>query len=192
MTIRMATLQDCPAVRAIYGQYIDTPITFECVLPPQEAFAERMAGILTDYPYLVCEEQNRVVGYAYAHRQMERAAYQWNAELSVYIDRGCTSKGLGTALYGALEELLRRQGVHTLYGGVTVPNEKSRRLHLGRGFVSLGIYHRTGYKNGAWHDVEWFEKAILPYGADPAPVRPIRELEPEEIRRVLGAASEHP
>ena len=61
----------------IYAQYINTAITFENVLPSEQNFMQRMAEIIGQYPFLVWEESERVVGYAYAHRQMERAAYQW-------------------------------------------------------------------------------------------------------------------
>ncbi len=185
MTIRFAVPADCIAVRAIYAAYIDTPITFECTLPSETAFADRMRGILQTYPYLVAEEAGRIVAYAYASRQREREAYQWNAELSVYVDPVHTSQGIGRALYTALIELLRQQGIRTVYGSVTVPNEKSERLHRAMGFRVLGTFHRTGYKKGRWHDVAWFEKTIAPYDADPEPFRPIREISADRLSAVL-------
>ncbi len=185
MNIRFAQVADSKELLCIYAQYIDTPITFECVLPTEEAFAGRIAEIARDYPYLVCEEKGRIVGYAYAHRQMERAAYQWNAELSIYLDRTYTSKGLGRKLYGLLIELLKLQGVKTVYGGVTIPNLKSEMLHQSMGFRCLGVYHNTGYKAGAWHDVAWFEKEIASYELDPKPVLSIRALEGAAVARLL-------
>ena len=189
MKIRMAHTADAAALVAIYGQYIDTPITFEYRLPTADEFAARITDTLAEYPYLVAEEQGRLQGYAYAHRQMAREAYQWNAELSVYLDQNAISQGIGTRLYQALEEILKLQGVRTVYGGVTIPNEKSQRLHLGRGFKSLGVYHNTGYKCGHWHDVEWFEKQLLPYVADPQPVRPVIEIAAGSIAEILARYS---
>ena len=121
MEIRFAAEADAPALLAIYAQYIETGITFEYQLPTREEFARRIRDFGGTYPYLVCEENGCIVGYAYAHRQAERAAYQWNAELSVYLDRSCTSRGLGRRLYGALIDILRLQGIRTVYGCVTVP-----------------------------------------------------------------------
>ena len=80
MKIRLAAVSDNQALRKIYAQYIETPITFECALPTAGEFADRIAQISRDYPYLVCEDGGMIIGYAYAHRQMERDAYQWNAE----------------------------------------------------------------------------------------------------------------
>lgn len=82
--IRFARPDDSVAILEIYGAYIETPITFECELPTESEFSKRMADISAFYPCLVCEEEGKVIGFAYAHRHMERQAYQWNAELSVY------------------------------------------------------------------------------------------------------------
>lgn len=185
MTIRLATLEDAPALLAIYAKYIRTPITFEYDLPSQKEFAQRIGETLPDYPYLVCERQGCPVGYAYAHRQKERAAYQWNAELSVYLDPDNTSRGLGKAMYRALMELLLLQGIRTVYGGVTLPNAKSEGLHQSLGFSWLGTFHHTGYKNGTWHDVAWFEKALAQGGLDPAPFVPFGRLPSERVEAVL-------
>ena len=185
MHLRFATPADSPALLDIYAQYIDTPITFEYALPSQAAFANRISDILTTYPYLVCEESGRILGYAYAHRQQEREAYQWNAELSIYLDRTAQSKGLGRRLYRTLLALLQLQGVKTVYGLVTTPNERSERLHLGLGFHCLGIFRNTGYKNDRWHDVTWFEKSLAPYDPAPGPVLPVHQLPPEQVRQLL-------
>ncbi len=185
MHIRMAGMEDLTAILSIYGQYIDTPITFEYTLPDEAAFAARMAGILGEYPYLICEIEGEVAGYAYAHRAMERAAYQWNAELSVYIDRRFTSRGIGKALYLALISLLHLQGVKTAYGCVTIPNEKSEGLHERLGFRRLGVYRNAGYKSGRWWDVGWFEKPLAPYADNPEPIRPLSALSPEEVEKAL-------
>lgn len=185
--IRMVRPEDSDALRAIYAQYMDTPITFEYQLPSQAAFADRIAGIMQEYPYLVWEEAGRALGYAYAHRQMERAAYQWNAELSIYLDPGTAGRGIGRRMYGALIELLRLQGIRNVYAGVTLPNRRSEGLHREMGFHLLGVYHRTGYKNGCWHDVGWYKKELLCATAEDPPRRPVAfpELPAEQVQAVL-------
>lgn len=188
MRMRFAVAADAAALLQIYAQYIDTPVTFECVLPTQQMFAQRIAETAAAYPWLVAEKDGRIVGYAYAHRQMERDAYQWNAELSIYFDRTYTSMGFGRRLYGALIEMLRLQGIRTVYGGVTLPNEKSLGLHLSMGFRRLGTYRSTGYKCGQWHDVAWFEKRIAPCQTDPSPFVPIGEIDPDRLRAILEKA----
>lgn len=185
MKIRFAKAQDSTALLKIYAQYINTAITFECVLPTVQEFTKRIESISREYPYLICEEDSHIVGYAYAHRQMEREAYQWNAELSVYLDNSFISKGLGKKLYRIMIDILKLQGIKTVYGGVTVPNEKSENLHKSLGFNHLGTYHNTGYKNGKWHDVIWFEKKIASYNPDPIPLIPISKVSVEKLESII-------
>ena len=184
MGLRFAAEADSAALLGIYGQYLDTPVTFEYVLPTEAEFAARIRDIGGTYPYLVWED-GRILGYAYAHRLGERAAYQWSAEVSIYLGRDSTGRGLGRRLYGALMELLRLQGVRTAYGCVTLPNGASEGLHAAMGFHLAGTWHSAGYKCGAWHDMAWFEKEIAPYDAPPAPIRPIGAIPPERAAEIL-------
>ena len=185
MILRFAKISDSTDILKIYGQYMDTPITFEYTLPSAEEFTERVRSISAEYPYIVCEDSGRIVGYAYAHRHMERTAYQWNAELSIYIDREYTSGGLGRKLYGALIDILKLQNIHNVYGCVTVPNEKSEGLHTGIGFEYIGIFHNTGYKCGKWHNAAWLEKQILPYEDNPAPILSVKQIPQHKLDGIL-------
>ena len=185
MKIRLATPKDSSSLLKIYSEYINTPITFECTLPCTAAFSERIREITSFYPYLVCEKADKIIGYAYAHRQMERQAYNWNAELSVYIDSDFTSIGIGKKLYLILMEILKLQGIKTVYAGITLPNVKSEGLHKSLGFRQIGIYQSTGYKCGKWHDVAWFEKALAEYDYEPRPAAPIGMIPDEMIEKII-------
>jgi phosphinothricin acetyltransferase len=190
-TIRLAQETDATEILKIYEAYVkETAITFECETPSLDEFKNRIKDISSDYPYVVCVLGGKIIGYAYAHRQMERMAYQWNAELSVYIDKNYFHLGVGKALYSTLIEILRMQNVRNIYGGVTSPNEKSEKLHESFGFKKLGIYHNTGYKCGAWHDVAWFEKTIVDYDLAPTPFISIQEIDKKTITEILNRYSE--
>lgn len=190
MWIRFAAPEDSQALLDIYRPYIDTNITFEYDLPTREEFARRISSIREKYPYLVCEEQGRPLGYAYAHPERDRAAYQWNAELSIYLAPDAVGHGIGKRLYGALMELLRLQGVKTAYGVVTSPNPASEGLHNALGFRLLGVHRSTGFKNGRWLDVLWFEKSIAPYYQNPEPVIPVNQLPQSLVQSVLRSFSQ--
>ena len=187
-TFRMAGAADVPAILRIYRTYVEeTAITFETEVPSAEEFTVRVKSIAAQYPYIVCVSENRVVGYAYAHRHMERAAYQWNAELSVYVGEGHQRFGIGKRLYGILMDLLSLQNIKNVYGGVTSPGEKSEKLHESFGFQKLGTYHQAGYKCGEWHDVAWFEKNIGAYDLEPAPFLPVRQVDAGTISGILDS-----
>ncbi|MCK9557698.1 MAG: N-acetyltransferase family protein [Candidatus Cloacimonetes bacterium] len=183
--LRIANENDAEALLAIYSQYTDTAITFEYGKPSLEAFTERIKDISAFYPYIVCESDGVVIGYAYAHRQRERAAYRWNAESTVYIDNRYTGKGIGRRLYSALIEILTLMNIKNIYAYITVPNEKSEGLHYSMGFLKAGLYKNTGYKDGRWLDVLCLVKNIGIYGKDPAEVKPINEIPASSVRQVL-------
>ena len=191
ITLRPATPCDAAAILAIYAPYVEnTTVSFELPAPSLVEFTARIAEICAEYPYLVAEENGVIVGYAYAHRHKERAAYGWNAELSVYLAPDFQGRGIGKRLYRALMELLARQNVRNVYGCVTMPNEKSAALHHSLGFTDAGIWHNSGFKFGAWRDVAWFEKAILAYSVPPEPFIPITAIAPEEIAAICASFCE--
>ena len=165
--IRFATEADAERIREIYAPYIDTPITFEEEVPAPEEFLERVRAIRSRYPHLVAEDAGGVIGYAYAHELRERIAFQWNAELSVYLAPHAQGHGVGSVLYGVLIELLRLQGIKAVYGVVTSPNPASERLHEAFGFSLMGVQPHAGYTCGAWHDMNWFVKEIAPFEDSP-------------------------
>lgn len=185
--IRLATEKDAPALLEIYAPYVkDTAITFEYEVPAAEEFAARIREIASFYPYLVCEIDGQPAGYAYAHRHMSRAAYQWDAELSVYLKKEACGHGLGPALYTALMDLLTLQHVRNFYACITVPNERSQRMHTALGFQDAGLWPHSGYKLGQWHDVAWYEKTAGSPCAAPLPLLSIHDLDRAEIDRCLS------
>ena len=187
MKLRLAKETDSPALLDIYGQYLSTTVTFEYTLPDSTEFVRRIHSVSAVYPYLVLVDEEKTLGYAYAHRIAERAAYGWGAELSIYLRRNAVGRGLGKRLYQTLMELLRLQGVRTVYGLVASPNPASERLHAALGFRRMGVQQRAGYKNGRWIDLLWFEKAIAPYDSDPAPVVPLGSLPRRQVQAVLDS-----
>ena len=134
------------------------------------------------------EEDGSIVGFAYAHRLGERAAYAWNAELSIYFAPGYTSRGWGSVLFWALIDLLALQGVRNAYSLITVPNEVSLALHEKLGFTLMGVQKEAGYKLGAWHDVAWLRMAIGDFSVAPEPRMALSAMDPDQVTEVLAAA----
>ena len=164
MTVREASARDAAACAAIYAPYVtDTAVSFEETPPSEAEMAERIAAAVL---WLVLEDEGRVVGYAYAGRFMERAAYRWACEVSVYLERGRARRGGGRALYEALLARLRDRGYLVAVAGMTLPNPASEGFHRAMGFDPVGTYRRIGYKHGAWHDVAWTQK-LLAEGTEP-------------------------
>lgn len=164
--------RDAAACAAIYAPYVlDAPVSFEEEAPDTAVMASRMRGVLAAYPWLVCEREGRVVGFAYASRHRERAAYRWAVEVAVYVAGGWQRRGVGRELYEALLTLLREQRFHVACAGITLPNDASVGLHETLGFQPVGVYRNIGWKAGAWHDVGWWQLRLLP--ATGAPAEPL-------------------
>jgi L-amino acid N-acyltransferase YncA len=173
----MATPADAPAVAAIYEPFCtSTAVSFETQAPTAATMAERIRRITEQYPWLVMEEDGAVCGYAYASRHRERAAYQWSAEVTVYVATSHQRSGVGRSLYSRLFELLVEQGYFKAFAGITLPNPGSVRLHETIGFLPIGVFQGIGYKLGAWHDVAWYQKQLRPEQPDPPPPIPITGL----------------
>lgn len=115
ITIRPANLADAQAIQAIYAPYVEkTAITFEYEVPSVQEFEKRISNTIERYPYLVAEEDGQVLGYAYASPYYARTAYDWTTELSIYLNEDARGRGLGSQLYGALEEELEKRGLNPL------------------------------------------------------------------------------
>ncbi len=186
MLLRQATPQDGDALCGIYRPYVmETAITFICKEPDADSFSEKIASLMPQYPFIVCEDNGKVLGYAYASALRPHDAYQWDAELSVYVDRDCHGRGIGRRLYAALLDLLTIQGYQTVYGVLSLPNEKSLKLHAAFGFKTLGVFPKSGYKLGQWHDIIWLQKALGSYPQDPTPPTPFSKLPPNVVQKVL-------
>lgn len=191
--IRLASADDADGIRAVYAPFVDTPVTFEEEVPSCETYRERIERICEKYPCLVAEEGGRIVGFAYAHELRERIAFQWNAELSVYLAPTTQGRGAGSCLYAALLELLRLTGIKAAYGVVTSPNPASERLHRAFGFALMGVQPHAGFTCGAWHDVSWYVREIAPFEDEPAPPAPFpsyASAHPEQVSEVIARANE--
>lgn len=177
--IRLATVADAEEILAIYAPYIrDTSLTFETEVPALEQFADRIRHYLQNWPWLVCEMNGMIAGYAYASRYRERVAYQWSVECSVYIHDDFQRYGVARSLYEALFEILRRQGYRNVYAVINLPNDKSVALHERCGFRYFATYEKVGYKLGQWKNVGWWRLILNDFSDEPAPPIAFPDLDP--------------
>ena len=177
MNIRVAVPKDASELVKIYAPYVTgTTVTFEYEVPETEEFERRIRETLKRYPYLVIEEAGSILGYAYAAPFKARAAYIWSVETSIYLCHDAKRRGIGTALYRKLEELLRRQNVCNLCACITYPNPESIGFHEKSGYSIVAHFNSAGFKLGAWHDIVWMEKELCPHSVPPMSFRPCPEL----------------
>jgi L-amino acid N-acyltransferase YncA len=189
--IRLAGPGDAAAVAAIYAPYVTGASTsFEYAPPDETEIAARIASTLAGTPYLVLESQGGILGFAYASKHRERAAYQWSVDVSVYVADRAHRRGVGRALYESLFALLRLQGYYTAHAGITLPNPASVGLHEALGFRLVGVYRAVGFKRGAWHDVGWWQLPLRERTGTPDPPRSLADAQRDPgWERALAAGS---
>ena len=169
MPIRSAQPADVPAMLSIYDEFVrHTAVSFEYETPTPQEFLERLRAHIAVYPWLVYEENGAVLGYAYAGRAFERAAYAWNAEISCYLAPQARGRGVGRRLYAQIEGILRDMGVRKVFAVVTSANAPSVAFHRALGYRDAARFTDVGFKHGAWYDVLWLEKQLCPLGTPEA------------------------
>ncbi|MCM1344451.1 MAG: GNAT family N-acetyltransferase [Muribaculaceae bacterium] len=180
MNIRTVTPTDAPQLLHIYAPYVEnTTVTFEYEVPSVEEFADRIRHTLEKYPYLAAEEDNIILGYAYASAFKDRAAYAWSVETSIYVREDLNHKGIGTALYQALEQVLARQNICNLCACIAYPNPASISFHERFGYRTVAHFHASGFKQDTWSDMVWMEKELCPHTVPPGPFIPFPGLSHE-------------
>ncbi len=156
--LRNACLDDASSICEIYNQYIlNSPATFEEVPVSTNEMRQRIVEMTQTYPWFVCEEGGRLLGYAYGRGWRERAAYRYSTEAGVYLHPTAVGKGKGSALLEALLSELRARMFHCVMGGVSLPNKASVALLLKFGFRQVAHFKETGYKFGHWIDVSYWQ-----------------------------------
>jgi L-amino acid N-acyltransferase YncA len=176
--IRMATVDDAQAMLDIYSPIItNTATSFELQPPTVEDFQHRILSTIQHHPWLVCDIDGNVTGYAYAGPHRSRAAYQWSTETSVYIAANAKGKKVGKALYTTLLDLLKQQGFYNAYAGMTLPNDASVGFHESFGFEQIGVYEKIGFKFNQWHSVSWSQLALSEKTVAPTPPISIQKLD---------------
>lgn len=158
MNIRPTSPPDFPAIAALTNTFIrGSAVHFGYELVTSDELEAQWRESRSVYPWLTGEADGHFAGYAKAYPWRSRAAYQWTAEVGIYMEPAFRGRGLGRELYGALLEELRARGFHSAIGGIALPNAASVRLHESLGFASVGVVRHAGYKLDAWHDVGFWQ-----------------------------------
>ena len=190
ISLRLATIDDAEGILAIYSPYItETSFTFEVEVPSLKDFQKRISDYLINWPWLVCEIDNKIAGYAYGTKHRERVAYQWCVESSIYIHDEFLKHKVGKALYEALIEILKRQGYRNVYAVINLPNDRSVKFHESCGFNYFATYEKVGYKLGKWKNVGWWQLIINEYTMEPEPPIKLSELDKDFLNDLFEKKS---
>ena len=179
MVIRRAREEDAEAILDIYTPYVlNTAITFEYTPPTIKEMRSRIQERKEKYPFIVLEDEGKIVGYAYLSPFKKREAYDWSAETSIYIRREERGRGLGSALLSALEKESRNMNLLSLEACIAIPHsspdshltDESVKFHERKGYVRRAYFPSSGYKFNSWYDMIWMEKELNPHTVPPKSV----------------------
>jgi phosphinothricin acetyltransferase len=161
MQIRLATLDDAAAIRAIYNLEVETSTaTFDLVgrsLEDQRTWISARQGV---FSAVVAEQAGEVVGFASLSPYKERAAYRTTVEDSVYVRRDQQGRGVGRALLTYVVDLAAASGFHAVMARIEGGSEASRALHAACGFELVGIEREVGRKFGRWLDIALMQRLL--------------------------------
>ncbi|RED48334.1 GNAT family N-acetyltransferase [Seonamhaeicola aphaedonensis] len=156
--IRDFQISDTQQLLDIYNYYVlNTVITFDDVELSLETFTEKVNAINSEYPFIVFEENNELLGYAYGSQFRSKPAYKYSVEVTIYVKNKAQGKQIGTRLYVKLLTELKNLGYHVALGGITLPNEASVSLHEKFGFSKVAHFKHVGKKFGTWLDVGFWQ-----------------------------------
>lgn len=159
--IRNVRLEDANALSKIYNYYIlNTIVTFEEQSVCEGEMKDRIMANNPELPWLVCEDNTQIIGYAYASKWKERTGYKKTIETTIYLDPDYTLKGFGFKLYTELINRLKKNDYHALIGGISLPNNGSITLHEKLGFKKVAHFKETGFKFNEWVDVGYWELIV--------------------------------
>jgi len=175
--IRLATVNDAEGLLAVYKPYVETTAsTFEYDVPSVDEFRKRINAIIPEYPWLVCEREGVIVGYAYAHKHRERVAYQWSPESTIYLSKEMHGTGIARIMYEAVFEILKLQGFINVFASVLSTNINSNRFHKAMGFEEIGLFKNIGYKYEAWHSNYWYQLSLSEHTLNPPAPKKMAEV----------------
>ena len=159
--IRPAEIKDVPAIAEIYNDAIlNTTATFDT---EPKSIEDRVLWLKkhgTNYPVLIAEENNIVVGWASLTQWSDRCAYEKTAEVSVYVHKDQRGKGIGKKLLEQLVAAGEKAGIHYMLARITEGNKTSIHLHELFGFTHIGVMKEVGFKFGKFLDVTLMEKVF--------------------------------
>lgn len=189
--IRLINSNDISQVLEVYKPFVAlTTITPEYEIPNLDDFSRDIKNIAAYYPVLVCEVNDRIIGYTLAKKYRLAAGHQWSVESSIYVQPGYYGKGIAKALYRVLFDILKLQGIINVFAGLVLPNTRSEIFHQNLGFREVGIFEKGIYKIDNWHDVKWLQLSIQEHAKNPLSPRSIKDvMEAPMFKTILEQAN---
>jgi phosphinothricin acetyltransferase len=163
VSLRDACSSDLDAITGIYSESVLNGVASYEIVPPDRAeIAKRFSTVVDQgYPYIVATDQeDALLGYAYASAFRTRPAYRWMVEDSIYLAPDARGKGIGRLLLAELVARCTVLGFRQMVAVVGGAHPASIALHAALGFEETGRLKGSGYKHGRWLDTMLMQRAL--------------------------------
>ena len=161
LVVRLATVEDAPAIARIHNEGIaDRVATFETEPRTAVQVAAALAERGDRYPTIVVVRDGEVVAWASAGPYRNRAAYAGVAEHSVYVARRARGAGIGRVVLDGLCHAYAERGFWKIVSRIFPENVASLALHERCGFRVVGVYRRHGRLDDEWRDCVIVERLL--------------------------------
>lgn len=160
--VRTATVDDAPAISAIYAHHVVTGTGSYDTDPPATAFFAAKIDEVTvrAWPFLVATSNGTIAGYGYAGQMRDRAGYRYTCEDSIYVHSNWQRRGVGTMLLAQLLADASASGFKRMVAVIGGAEPASIALHTLLGFVEAGRLRRVGYKFDRWLDSVYMQRDL--------------------------------
>jgi len=170
--IREATLDDAPAIHAIYCESVlHGTASWELTPPELHEIRRRVEAILEKgFPYFVATVDGQVVGYSYGSSYRTRPGYRFTVENSIYVNPQYQRRGIARQLMNVLIDACTAEGFRQMIAVIgNSDNTPSIELHRSLGFAHVALLPAIGFKFGRWLDSVQMQLA-LGEGCDTLPI----------------------
>ncbi|OGC42420.1 GNAT family N-acetyltransferase [candidate division WOR-3 bacterium RBG_13_43_14] len=161
MEIRLARLDDLPAITEIYNNAImKTAATFDTEPRSMKQQEIWFNSHTSRFPIRVAEKDKTVIGWAAVSVFCDRCAYNATGEVSLYISENYRNKGYGRKLLEELIKVTEQLDYHVLIARIAEGNQASIHLFESLGFFHVGVMKEVGYKFNRLLDVYLMQKLL--------------------------------
>lgn len=162
LIIRPTLIDDAPAILEIYRPYVENKFyTLDIELPELETIEKRILKYSDQHGFLTALLDDQIIGYGYAFPFSMRQAYEYTAELVLYMDRQyIEEENYSIALYQALEAKLQDKGIRVLLVVIIGHSSRLEAFYHSLGFKESGRFPQSTLRQGQWLDSIWLSKHL--------------------------------
>jgi|TARA_B110000196_G_C21032671_1_gene608385 phosphinothricin acetyltransferase len=164
LVFRKCKESDLRKVLEIYNFHIENNLgNFEENINTYKEFKKKYLNIINlKLPFIVCEQNLCLIGFAYLTPFRDRSGYRYTFENSIYMNSNYIGMGIGSKLLKNLVSLSKKnkqiKNIIAVIGNKK--NKNSIEVHKKNGFKICGILKRVGFKKNKWLDSIYMQNIL--------------------------------